>query len=162
MLIQIVTDNGFQGKIKFRGRCAMLTALIVEDNVSFRKLFKGELLSRFPSMEVIEAGNGEEAFSRLTSRPIDLIFMDIGLPGQNGLELTRKIKADRQDIPIILVTGYNLPEYREAAIQCGASCFIIKDSFNMEGISTFVKCHQKAKHDRRLKPTCVRLESGEI
>ena len=140
----------------------MLTALIVEDNVSFRKLFKGELLSRFPSMEVIEAGNGEEAFSRLTSRPIDLIFMDIGLPGQSGLKLTQKIKADRQDITIIVVTSYGLPEYKEAAMQYGASCFITKDSFNMERISTLVKCYQKAGDEGRQRPTCLRLESGDF
>lgn len=136
--------------------------MIVEDNIPFREMFKGALLSQFPSTEVIEAGNGEETFKKLASYPIDLIFMDIRLPGQNGLELTRKIKVDRQDIPIIIISGYNSPEYREAAIQCGASCFICKDSFKMESISTIVKCYQKVKQDGRLKPACVRLESGEI
>ena len=140
----------------------MLTPMIVEDNIPFREMFKGGLLSQFPPMEVVEAGNGEEAFNKLASYPIDLVFMDIKLPGQNGLELTRKIKAERPNIPVIIVTGYNLPEYREAAIRCGASCFIAKDSLDMESISTIVKCYQNAKHDGRLKPACVRLESGEI
>jgi DNA-binding NarL/FixJ family response regulator len=76
--------------------------------------------------------------------------MDIRLPGQNGLELTRKIKAAHQDITVIVVTIYNLPEYREAAIQCGASAFIAKDSFDVGNISTLVRCHQKAKHDGRM------------
>jgi DNA-binding NarL/FixJ family response regulator len=133
----------------------MLRAMIVEDNVSFREMLKGGLLSQFPSMEVIEAGNGEEAFRKLASYPIDLIFMDIGLPGQSGLELTRKIRAARQDTPIIIVASYDLPEYREAAIQCGASCFIPKDSFKMESILTIIKCCQRARLDGRLKPTCV-------
>ena len=60
----------------------MLTPMIVEDYIPFREMFKGSLLSQFPSMEVIEAGNGEEAFKILASHPIDPIFMDIGLPGQ--------------------------------------------------------------------------------
>ena len=60
----------------------MLTPMIVEDYIPFRETFKGLLLSQFPSMEVIEAGNGEEAFKILASHPIDPIFMDIGLPGQ--------------------------------------------------------------------------------
>ena len=59
----------------------MLRIMTVEDNLPFRKMFKGHLLSEFPSMEVIEAGNGEEAFKKLASYPIDPIFMDIGLPG---------------------------------------------------------------------------------
>jgi DNA-binding NarL/FixJ family response regulator len=135
----------------------MLTPMIVEDNIPFREVFKGVLLSQFPSMQVIEAGNGEEAFKKLASYPIDLIFMNIGLPGQNGLELTRKIKDDRQDIPIIIVSGYDTPEYWKAAIQCGANCFISKDSLNMDSISTIIKCYQKAKDDGRLRPTCFRL-----
>jgi CheY-like chemotaxis protein len=70
----------------------MLRIMTVEDNLPFRKMFKGHLLSEFPSMEVIEAANGEEAFKGLVSYPVDLVFMDIGLPGENGLKLTRKIK----------------------------------------------------------------------
>ena len=136
--------------------------MIVEDNVPFRKLFKGELLSRFPSMEVFEARNGEEAFKALASSPIDLIFMDIRLPRQNGLQLTRKIKADRQDMPIIIVSGHDSSEYREAAIRCGVSYFVSKNSFNIEGISTFVSCFQKAIDDGRLRPTCLRLQSSEF
>jgi len=42
----------------------MLRTLIVEDSIRFRKVIKSELLSQFPSMEVIEAGSGEEASSR--------------------------------------------------------------------------------------------------
>jgi len=99
----------------------MLTSMIVDDYIPFRDMFKGALLSQFPSMEVTEAENGEEAFKKLASYPIDLIFMDIRLPGENGLDLTRKIRAERQDISIIIVTSYSMPEYREAAIQCGAS-----------------------------------------
>jgi YesN/AraC family two-component response regulator len=111
---------------------------------------------------ILEAKDGEEALRTIPTFLPDLIFMDIRLPGQNGLELTRKIKADRQDITIIIVTSYNLPEYQEAAIQCGASGFIAKDSLNVESISTLIKCYQKAKHSGRPKPTCIRLEGGEV
>ena len=113
-------------------------------------------------MEVIEAGSGEEALKRLGSHPVDLVLMDIGLPGQNGLEVTKRIKADYPGPPIAILTSYDSLEYREAAIRCGASCFISKNSFKWEEILTLVGCFQKAKLDGRLKPTCVRLKSGEI
>jgi DNA-binding NarL/FixJ family response regulator len=135
--------------------------MLVEDDIPFRQIFKGVLLSQFPSMQVIEAGNGEEAFKELASYPIDLIFMDIRLPGENGLELTRKIKAKHHDIPIIIVTIYDLPEYREAAIKCGAGGFIGKYSFNIETISAMIKCHQEAKRNGR-KPICIDLASGGL
>src|SRR3990172_6210604 len=137
----------------------MLTPMIVEDYIPFREMFKGGLLSEFPSMEVIEAGNGEEAFKKLASYPIDLIFMDIKLPGESGLELTRKIKAKYKDVAIAMLTSYYLAEYREAAARCGANCFITKDSMNWDQISAMVKCFQRAKESIGLKPSCVRLAS---
>jgi DNA-binding NarL/FixJ family response regulator len=137
----------------------MLTPMIVEDNIPFREMFKGSLLSEFPSMEVIEAGNGEEAFKKLSSYSIDLIFMDIRLPGENGLELTRKIKGDYKNVTIAILTSYDLVEYREAAARCGADCFIVKGSMAWDQISTFVRCFQRAKDAGGLKPSCVRLSS---
>jgi DNA-binding NarL/FixJ family response regulator len=131
----------------------MLKAMIVEDSIPFREMFKGGLLSQFPPMEVFEAGNGEEAFKKLASYSIGLIFMDIRLPGQNGLELTRTIKAGWQDIPVIILTSYDIPEYREAAIGYGANSFIAKDSLKWDEISTLIKCYQRAKQNGR-EPAC--------
>jgi DNA-binding NarL/FixJ family response regulator len=137
----------------------MLTTMTVEDNVPFREMFKGNLLSEFPSMEVIEAANGQEAFKGLASNPIDLVFMDIRLPGESGLELTRKIKAKYKDVTIAMLTSYDLAEYREAAARCGADCFITKGSIKWDQISAMVKCFERAKDTFGLKPSCVRLAS---
>jgi DNA-binding NarL/FixJ family response regulator len=134
--------------------------MTVEDNIPFREMFKNNLLSEFPSMEVIEATNGEEAFKGLASYPIDLVFMDIKLPGESGLDLTRKIKAKYKDVTITMLTSYDLPEYREAAARCGADSFIVKDLMKWDQISAMVKCFQRAKDSIGLKPSCVRLASG--
>jgi DNA-binding NarL/FixJ family response regulator len=133
--------------------------MTVEDNLPFREMFKGHLLSEFPSMEVIEAANGEEAFKGLASYPIDLVFMDISLPGENGLKLTRKIRVKYKDVMIAMLTSYALAEYREAAARCGADCFITKDPMKWDQISAMVKCFQIAKDSIGLKPSCVRLAS---
>ncbi len=135
----------------------MLQVLIVENDLSFRETFKSDLLRQFPKVEVIEATDGIELFKKLTSFPIDIIFMDIRLPGQNGLELTRTIKVDHRDISIIILSSYDYPEYRQAALSYGANGFIVKDSINREGTSRVVKCHLEAKHNGR-KPICVQLE----
>jgi DNA-binding NarL/FixJ family response regulator len=127
----------------------MLKVLIVENNISFREMFKSELLCRFASVEVFEAGDGEELFKKVAFCPIDIIFMDIGLPGQNGLELTRKVKADRQDISIILLSSYDYPEYRQAALSYGANGYITKDSLKWEDISKAVRCHLESERNGR-------------
>jgi len=132
----------------------MLKAMIVEDNISFREMFKGRLLTQFPSTEVGEAGSGEEALRRLGSYAFDLVFMDIHLPGENGLKTTRKIKAEWKDVPVIIITSYDMPEYREAAIGYGANSFIVKDLLKWDEISTLIKCFQGAKQKGR-KPACL-------
>jgi len=110
----------------------MFKTMLVEDNSSFRRLVKNELKDQFPSMNVIEAGDGIEAFQNIDSHPPNLIFMDIQLPGENGLELTRKIKAKYPEIIVIILTTHDLPEYREAAAGAKADYFLSKGSATSE------------------------------
>ena len=117
----------------------MFKAMLVEDSSSFRQLLKNSLQDLFPSMEIIEAADGVEAFQRIDADPPNLIFMDIRLPGENGLELTRRIKADNPNVTIIILTSYDSPEYREAAIRSKADYFFSKDALRTEEIFTLVK-----------------------
>lgn len=110
----------------------MFKTMLVEDNPSFRQLLKNHLQDQFPSMKIIEAADGIEALQKIDSHPPNLIFMDIQLPGENGLELTRKIKADHPEIIIIILTSHDLPEYREAATRNKADYFLSKGSKTSE------------------------------
>jgi len=117
----------------------MLTVLIVEDIQIHREIIRAELRSRFPTLVIEEASTGEEALKKINVSPPQVIFMDIGLPDANGLQLTRKIKADFPNIKIAIVTVYDLPEYRQAAIQYGADQFFVKDSVKWDEVATFIK-----------------------
>ncbi|MCU0595987.1 MAG: response regulator transcription factor [Desulfobacterota bacterium] len=121
----------------------MLNVLLVEDNRIYRDIFEDNLRQYFPGISVSEAGNADEAMQKIGSTPPDLIFMDIRLPGMNGLQLTQKIKKDFPKIPIVIVTGYDLPEYREAAFQYGADGFLVKESLQWEEIAALVKSIQQ-------------------
>jgi len=123
----------------WKGRIIMFKTMLVEDSTLFRQVVKNNLQDQFPSMEIIEAGNGVEAFQKIDSHSPNLIFMDITLPGENGLELTRRIKTYYPDIIIIILTSHDLPEYREAAIRYRANYFFSKGSIAIDGISTLVK-----------------------
>jgi len=124
-------DNG--------GKNVVSRVLIVEDSAIFRKLLKETLHSRFPSMEILEAMDGKEAMQKILSNPPDLIFMDIKLPGESGLELTAKIKAKHPDVIVIILTSYDSPEYRQAAAQVKANYFLSKGSSSKENILTLVE-----------------------
>jgi len=113
--------------------------LIVEDSVSFRQLLKESLLSRFPMMEVQEAGDGGEALKRVKAFSPDLVTVDIQLPGENGLDLTKKLKAECPNLKVIILTMHDTPEYREAAYQSQANYFVSKGSSTKEEILTLIE-----------------------
>lgn len=104
----------------------MCMALIVEDNAVFRQSLRELLSIKFPFMNIEEAVDGKEALSKFDSSLPDVVFMDIRLPGTNGLELTKRIKANHRKVDVIVLTSYDLPEYRDAAYRSGASYFFTK------------------------------------
>lgn len=106
----------------------MFRALIVEDNAQFRNSLSELLGERFPCMVIEEAGDGAEALAKLAVHPPQIIFMDIKLPDANGLDLTRMIRLDDRVSVIVVLTGYDIPEYWEAAFQAGADYFVSKSA----------------------------------
>ena len=116
-----------------------LRVLIVEDNTRFREQFTSILNKRFASIEFHGAGDGKEALQKVETMHPNLIFMDIGLPGENGLELTRKIKASHPHIVVFILTNYDFPEYRERATLCGADYFFSKGSSATENIFRLIE-----------------------
>jgi DNA-binding NarL/FixJ family response regulator len=117
----------------------MFRILIVEDNDTFRQSLKEILKVRFPGMVIREASNGSDALKEVEGLIPDLIFMDIKLPGVNGLELTREITSCYSDMKIVILTSHDLPEYREAAYESGASFFATKGSSSADEIAAMVR-----------------------
>ncbi len=106
----------------------MIRAILVEDNREFRRCLKKIIGTHYPLIQVIEVENEEEVLKEVDRVPPDLIFMDIHLPGKNGLQLTQEIKSRHPNSVVIVLTGYDLPEYQESAYRSGANYFISKDS----------------------------------
>ena len=100
--------------------------LIVEDQEDNRKILR-DVLSR-AGYDLIEAFNGEDAVRLAQSEQADLILMDIQLPGIDGYEATRRIKAtvDLRPIPIIAVTSYALSGDEAQARAAGCDAYVAK------------------------------------
>ena len=120
-------------------RGQMFRTMLVEGSSLLREIVKYHLQDQFPSMDIIEAADGTEAFQKINGHPPNLIFMDIGLPGESGLELTRRIKADYPGVIIIILTSHGSSEYREAADRSEADYFFSKGAISNNGIFTLVK-----------------------
>ena len=116
----------------------MIKTLIVEDNDTFRQTLRSLLCSLFPLMTFDEARDGEEALQKLSAFSPDLIFMDIRLPGENGLEITKKIRSSHCRAIIVILTSYDLPEYQEVASMNGANHFMSKGLSTTEEILALV------------------------
>ena len=106
----------------------MFKILIVEDNIKLRKRIIGILISKLPFLSVAEASDETETISEIEKKRPDLIIMDIRIAGENGLDLTKKIKMRYPFIPIAINTNTESPEYKTASIQAGADYFLSKTS----------------------------------
>jgi len=100
--------------------------LIADDDHGFRVFIRRILESQRDLTVVGEAMDGEEAVRKTHKVQPDVVLMDMDLPGIDGLEVTRRIKAVFPKTPVILFSALDGRAYREAAARSGADDFLPK------------------------------------
>ncbi|MBW1998375.1 MAG: response regulator transcription factor [Deltaproteobacteria bacterium] len=105
-----------------------IRAIIVEGDDNFRRAFLALLTQRFPFVKFQEEKNGDAVLTKIQGFLPHILFMELKLPGAKGLELTSRIRHLYPDLVIVIVTGLDLPEYRDAAYERGANFFISKNT----------------------------------
>lgn len=101
---------------------------LVDDHTLFRTGLAG-LLSQHDGFEVVaDVGSGEEFLGMLPLLDVDVVFMDISMPGMDGAETTRRALADRPDLRIVTLSMYGDEHYYTRMMESGASGFLLKDS----------------------------------
>jgi two-component system, cell cycle response regulator DivK len=100
--------------------------LLVEDNVKNLKLVRDVL--RHAGYEVVEAITGEDGVRMARELRPDLILMDLQLPGIDGAEALRQIRAEpaTRSVPAVAVTAFAMPEDRQRAFDCGFNGYVAK------------------------------------
>jgi CheY-like chemotaxis protein len=100
--------------------------LVVDDYQDAREMYAEYL--QYSGFRVAEARNGNEAVTQARSLKPDLILMDLSLPGMDGWEATRVLKADDETrhIPIVALTGHALAGASEGARKAGCDSFVTK------------------------------------
>jgi DNA-binding NarL/FixJ family response regulator len=101
--------------------------LLVDDHPLFRKGMV-ELLGSQPDLEVTaEAENSHGTLDAIRARRFDLVVLDIGLRGgANGIELTKMIRAERPELPVLIVSMHDEALYAERALRAGARGYVMK------------------------------------
>ena len=113
------TDSDARGAIP-------LTVLVVEDFEDTRYLMRMELERR--GFRVLEATNGEEGVAAAARERPDIVLMDIGMPVMDGIEATRRIRAQEEsrDLLIVALTAHHETEYRASALAAGCDAYLTK------------------------------------
>ena len=100
--------------------------LVVDDYQDAGEMYAEYL--QFSGFRVAEARNGNEALEQAFALKPDLILMDLSLPGMDGWEATRVLKADQRtkSIPVVALTGHALAGASEGAKKAGCDSFVTK------------------------------------
>lgn len=104
----------------------MKTLLVIEDNPDSLCLFCQILEDA--GFSVLTANTAEEGLAQLPGRQVDLILLDLSLPGMNGLEATRQLRGDPSlcSIPVLLLTAHAYAADEQAAYQAGCDGYLTK------------------------------------
>lgn len=103
-----------------------MRVLLVEDHIGVRRVIRAMLQTPADTLEVDECSDGDSAVAFYRAYRPDLVLMDLMLPGDNGLAVTRRILAVDPAARVVIVTNHDSPELREAARQAGACGYVLK------------------------------------
>jgi DNA-binding NarL/FixJ family response regulator len=109
----------------------MTRLLVVDDHAIVRSGIR-RLLGEREDIEVLEAASGEEALQAVLDRPVNLIVLDLNLPGLGGLELLRRLVRAAPKIPILVFSQHTEAIYATKALEAGARGFVSKNAMPEE------------------------------
>ncbi|RKZ77638.1 MAG: DNA-binding response regulator [Gammaproteobacteria bacterium] len=104
-----------------------VTILVVDDHPIVRAGCR-QLIQQIPSANVIEAETGEEGYRLFQENYPDMVLLDITLPGIGGLEVLRKMRANRENCKILMFSMHEDPVFASRAMQAGARGYITKNN----------------------------------
>lgn len=105
----------------------MIRIFIADDHEMFRDGIKS-LLNSFRSISVVgEATNGEEVLERLKTMEVDVVLLDISMPGINGIEAATMLLKQNPDVKILMLSMFNDAKHIQEVIKSGAKGYVLKD-----------------------------------
>ena len=106
----------------------MIHVVIADDQQLVREGLR-MMLEAEPDLQVVaEARNGQEALDAVRGGSVDLVLMDIRMPGMDGIEATARLVASGSSARVLILTTFDLDEYVYRAMRAGASGFLLKDA----------------------------------
>jgi len=116
-----------------------LQFLVVDDHSIIRNGLRQILADAFAEAAVIEAGDAKQALEYVTRNHVDVVLLDISMPGQSGLEVLKQIKEHQPDAKVLILTMHPEDQYAVRVLKAGASGYLTKDTASDEVVNAVRK-----------------------
>ena len=124
----------------------MIRILIADDHQIVREGLK-QILAETSDMAVVaEASNGQDVMIRLDKQTVDVVMLDISMPGRSGLDILKQLRSDYPKLPVLILSMYSEEQYAMRALRAGASGYLTKDSAPEELIDAIRKIFSGKKY----------------
>ncbi len=120
--------------------------LIADDHPIVRAGFKLVIADTQDMTVADEAANGQEVLNLIRKHDYDIVLLDISMPGRNGLEVLKDLKAEKPKLPVMILSIYPEEQYAFRALRAGASGYMTKASAPNELIAAIRKISQGGKY----------------
>lgn len=124
----------------------MIKILIADDHPIVRKGLK-EIIEETPGMKVVdEASNGQEVLEKIFKKDINVVLLDISMPGRSGLDILRDIKRQKPKLVVLVLSMHPEEQYAVQALKEGASGYLTKESAPDELLTALRKVSSGGKY----------------
>ena len=117
----------------------MIRVIVADDHEVVRRGLKQILLDTKDITVSGEAGNGHELLAKISEKEHDLILLDISMPGPNGLDVLKQVKADYPRLQVLILSMHPEDQFAVRALRAGASGYLNKDSASEELVNAIRK-----------------------
>ncbi len=136
----------------------MTTILVVEDDPALRRALRTMMRSR--DLDVLDVATGDDAIVVASGGAPDLVLLDLGLPGIDGFETLRRIRAF-SDVPVIVLTAHHQQSEKVRALDTGADDYVTKP-FDTEELLARIRATLRRVPSATPGPSHVRIDDTEI
>jgi len=124
----------------------LIKLLIADDHAIVREGLK-QIISETPDLKVIdETGDGRDVMNKIYDNDLDVVLLDIAMPGKSGLEVLEEIRQKRPDLPVLILSMHPEEQYAVRALRTGAAGYLTKESAPEELISAIRKVSSGKKY----------------
>jgi DNA-binding NarL/FixJ family response regulator len=113
--------------------------LLVDDHTIVREGLRRILEAVADEWQLVEAGSGFQALESLRRQPVALAIVDLSMPGMNGLELIKRIRAEHPHVKVLVLSMHAEEQYALRAFRAGANGYVTKDSASAELVAAVRK-----------------------